>query len=932
MAVCAIRARFHTLGKIVETDPMIVGRQRELTLADAFLDAAATGFAVLDIDGEAGIGKTTVWREVLERAEARGFRVLACRPAAAEAKLSLAAISDLLAEVPEHAFGALSELQRRALERALRRADVGEAVADHRSVAVSIRSLLRALAAEQPVLLAVDDVQWLDSTSAATLEFALRRLQTEPLGVVASRRTGEPARLKVDDLVEPGALTRVTLGPLTVAGLHHVLRERLDEVPPRSMLVRIGAASHGNPLFALEIARLLAESGDAPPVGEPLPVPADVESLVRRRTERLPPGTREVLLASASLAHPREDVVRAALARSIVEDLEPAEREQIASLRRGVVTFAHPLFAAAVYTTATSAERRAMHRRLSQTVGDPEEHARHLALAADGRDEEAAVVAHAAAGEAAARGAPTAAAELVELALGLAEPGSEAEPQRVLDLATYLVVSGETARARALLERVDAWEAWPPIFHARALDLFLDALAGTDGPEAVEEFGMGALQQSLSPQARAAIHCSLSFNANFHDQALSLEHADAALALLEPLGEEADAGILAAAMAARIRVGLVLGHGLDRDLVERMLALEARASPSHPDNLGTVGVWLRRVGDLDASRDLLSRAVLQAVERGDEPLRSAALAHLAMTECLAGELEVAREHAAAALGLAQELEAGGLTQQAAVALALADAHLGNVEKVRALNVRGPATRPYGEAIVGLLELSSGDAEAADEHLRRSLELIEDAGVREPGIHLAHADAAEAAVAVGDLERAERIAAFLDEHGKRTAHPWSLATGARVQALVAAARGELEDALAACEQALLRHEALPMPLERARTLLTRGVIERRARKRGRAKKSFEEALEVFEASGARLWAERARAELGRVGLRRSSGNELTEGERSVARLSAQGLTRRQVAAALHLSPKTVDATLARVYRKLDIHSRAELGARMVELQK
>jgi predicted ATPase len=116
---------------------MIVGRQRELTLADAFLDAAATGFAVLDLDGEAGIGKTTVWREVLERAEVRGFRVLACRPAAAEAKLSLAAISDLLAEVPEHAFGALSELQRRALERALRRADVGEAVADHRSVAAS---------------------------------------------------------------------------------------------------------------------------------------------------------------------------------------------------------------------------------------------------------------------------------------------------------------------------------------------------------------------------------------------------------------------------------------------------------------------------------------------------------------------------------------------------------------------------------------------------------------------------------------------------------------------------------------------------------------------------------------------------------------------------------------------------------------------------
>jgi DNA-binding CsgD family transcriptional regulator len=904
---------------------MIVGRERELTLADAFLDAAATRFAVLDLDGEAGIGKTTVWREVVGRAEARGFRVLACRPAAAEAKLSLAAISDLLAEVPEHAFGALLGPQRQALVRALRRADVGEAVADHRSVAVAIRLLLRALAADQPVLLAVDDLQWLDTASAATLEFALRRLQTEPLGFIASRRTGEQARLKVDDLVEPDALTRVTLGPLTVAGLHHVLRQRLDEVPPRSMLVRIGEASGGNPLFAIEIARLLAESGDAPPVGEPLPVPADVESLVRRRTERLPPGTREVLLASALLAHPREDVVRAALRRSIVDDLEPAEREQIASLRRGAVTFSHPLFAAAIYTTATSAERRAMHRRLSETAVDPEEHARHLALAADGRDEEAAVVAHAAAGVAAARGAPAAAAELVELALGLAEPGSEAEPQRVLDLATYDFAGGEPERARALLEGVDSWD-WPPNLLARALDLYLDTLAYTGGPAAVEEFGTSALQQSLPPQARASIHCNLSFSAQFSDLTLSLEHADAALALLEPLGEEADPGIVAGAMAARVQAGLALGHGLDRDLAERMLA----RAVSTPRSVGALGRWLRIVDDLDSSRDLLSRALVEAAKGGHELLRSTMLIQLAIAECLAGELELAREHAAAAMTLADELEAGESTTEAAFVLALVDAYEGNAEQAHALETRDHI-HMFQEANVGLLELSRGNADVADVHLRQSLELIERAGIREPGMHRAHADAAEAAVAVGDLERAERIAAFLEEHGERTGHRWSLATGARVRALVAAAHGDLDGALAACETALRHHYALPMPLEHGRTLLARGVIERRARQRGRAKQSFEQALKLFESIGARLWAERARVELGRLGLRRSTGNELTEGERSVARLSAQGLTRRQVAAALHLSPKTVDATLVRVYRKLDIHSRAELGARMLELQ-
>jgi DNA-binding NarL/FixJ family response regulator len=194
----------------------------------------------------------------------------------------------------------------------------------------------------------------------------------------------------------------------------------------------------------------------------------------------------------------------------------------------------------------------------------------------------------------------------------------------------------------------------------------------------------------------------------------------------------------------------------------------------------------------------------------------------------------------------------------------------------------------------------------------------------------HGNAAEAAVALGDLERAERIGIFLEEHGERTNHRWSLATAERVRALVAGARGDLEAALAAAEQALERHEHPPMPFERARTLLVKGRLERRARRRGRAKQSFEQALEIFERCGARLWADRARAELERIGLRRTSGGDLTEGERRVAELAAQGLTNRQVAAALFMSPKTVEANLSRAYQKLNVGSRAELGARITEL--
>jgi DNA-binding CsgD family transcriptional regulator len=909
----------------------IVGRERELALAHAFLESAAVGFAVLEFEGEAGIGKTTLWRTVLRHAEERGFCVLACRPAAAEAKLSLSAISDLLEHVPDDAFAALPEPQRRALDVALVRADAGEAILDQRSVAVALRSLVRALAVVQPVLVAVDDIHWLDTASAATLEFALRRLRPEPVGFVTSCRTGEQARLKVDDLVEPELLTTVTLGPLTLASLHHLVRQRLQEIPSRPTLIRIAKASHGNPLFALELARLLAEIG-APPPGEPLPVPADFDSLVRRRIARLPPATREVLLAAASLSDAREDVVGSALRRPIVADMEPAEREQIASLERGVVTFAHPLFAAAIYSSATTAERRRMHRGLAETLDDSEARARHLALAAGGRDEAAAAAAHAAAAVAARRGAPDAAVELVELALELTERGSEAEPVRLLDFAGYLHANGQSERAQAVLEALDSWESWPPSLSARAVDLLADLLSFTEGPSAFATFGERAMRESLSPQARAAVHLALSYSAGFDDAQRSLEHAAAALRLLEPLGDEVDAGVLASALTIRLRAGAVLGHGLDGDLVERVLALEAGAPPRHHPSSAALGGWFRWIDDLDASRHLVTRALERAVKEGHEPDRAGALCHLALTECLAGELEAAREHAASALSLSQELEAGGLTTLAADALALVEAHLGNVDEVYALQQRhagGSATRR--EAVLGVLELSRARYEAADRHLSTSLELIEATGIREPGIYRVHADAAEAAVALGDLERAERIARFLEEHGEGRHHRWSSATGARVQALLAAARGDLDEASRACEQALAHHEALPMPLERARTLLVKGIIDRRARRRRQAKESFEKALELFEASGARLWAERARAELARVGLRRSPGNALTEGERSVAALTARGLTRRQAAAALHVSPKTVDATLGRVYRKLGIGSRAELGARMAELQ-
>jgi DNA-binding CsgD family transcriptional regulator len=863
--------------------------------------------------------------------------VLSCRPAETEAKLGLSAVADLLEPVPRAAFDVLPKPQRRALDVALLRTDPDDLVADQRTVATAVRSLLLNLAAEAPILLAVDDVQWLDAASAATFEFVMRRLQGERIGFVASRRLSEPTPLRLEELCGPEAFTRATVGPLSLAGVHHMLKRRLASPPSRSVLVRIQAASGGNPLYALEIGRLLEEVGP-PAAGEPLPIPADLQTLFKRRVAKLPPATREVLLVAAALDDPREETVHVALDRRIGADLEPAEREQVAHCQRGLIRFMHPLFAAATLASATAAERRGAHRRLAEAVEGSERRARHLALSVDGRDEPTAKAADAAARDALFRGAPAAAAELGELALGLGVPDSEAERRRTVDLADYLFAAGERERARRLLEGISSWVGWQPSLQARAVGRLCQIVSEAEHPATAIEYLERMLQRPLGVEARAAVHASLSYSTSEIEPARAAKHAEAALSLLERLGDDAVPLTHAAALYMRLRVQVLLGNGLDRAVVDRIRGIEARLPPERRLERASpaIAYWLRHVDDLDGSRTWLLRNLQEAVESGFEGGELHALIHLAITECWAGRLALARRYALSAVELAGELGAGFSALLADEALALVEAHLGNVDAVRAIvALQAPPSSPtrHGtllfRAAVGLVELSLGDNEAADVHFRAGLVAAEQVGCREPGIHRMHANAAEAAVALGDVQRAEQIGTFLEAHGERTNHRWSLATGARVRSLIAAARGDLGGALAAAEQSLERHERLPMPFERARTLLVKGVLDRRARRRGRAKESFEEALATFEQLGARLWAERARAELNRVGPRRTAGGGLTEGERRVAELAARGLTNREVAAALFMSPKTVEANLTRTYRKLGVRSRAQLAARITE---
>ena len=234
------------------------------------------------------------------------------------------------------------------------------------------------------------------------------------------------------------------------------------------------------------------------------------------------------------------------------------------------------------------------------------------------------------------------------------------------------------------------------------------------------------------------------------------------------------------------------------------------------------------------------------------------------------------------------------------------------------------------AALATLAVSRSEPKAALDACEGPLAALERDGIGEPVPAFFLPDALEALIARGELGRAEPLLDQFERRGQELDRVWAIATGARCRALLLAARGDRAGAQVAVERALTAHGRLDMPVELARTLLVRGVLERRARRRAQAKRSFEQALEIFERVGARLWAARARQELDRLGLRRSSGDQLTTGERRVARLAAQGLTNRQVAAELYLSPKTVESNLSRVYRKLSIASRAELGALATEL--
>ena len=910
----------------------VVGREQELDQLDDFV-RGTSGHQSLVLVGAPGIGKTTLWDVALARASAAGVRVLSTRGAAAEAKLSLTGVFDLVEPIADDILPSLPEPQRAALEVTLLRAEAQGRRSGRRTLATALLSGFRTLASSAPLLIAVEDAQWVDESSQEALAFAIRRLSGTDVRVLVTARAG--ARSLITDVLEGDDALRLELAGLSLGATRRLLAERVPITLPRRVLLAVHTAARGNPLFALEIGRQLAERRPTT-VNEPLPISEDVASLVGGRVASLPENTRELLLAAALIAQPRAEVLSTLLRRPLDEDIEPAEREGVAFLRGERVSFAHPLHAAAVVDAATSAERRRMHARLADAVDALEERGRHLALSVVGRDERAATTVHAAAREALVRGAIIAATELAELAVELGREDSPEQPERLLDLAAFLRLAGEPARGHDVLTAASEWAGWPPELEARGRAQLLLATYWASGASDAVALGDDMLEDDrLADEVRAAVLTYLSGCCEF-DLDRSSGYVAAALELLERPGTEADPGTLAHALAIRVRNGVIMGDGLDADLLERVAGLDALLPPERFATEAMspyLAVLHKHVDDLTTSRQRLETLLDEAVDTGNEVGEMVARMHLALTELWSGDLAAAPAHLDAVDNLVDEHGSRNVFIRSARALVAA--HQGDEATVRTVaalleSEHGAAgTEVYGiylAAGVGLLELSLGDTEQADATFRALLAVLDAGGHREPGIFRVHANAGEAAVGVGDLDRAEGIARLLREHADRTGRGWSRASSERVLALVAAARGDTETALRHAESSRDDYARLAMPLERARAVLVMGLIERRARRRAHARALLDDAAAEFERLGAGLWAERARAELARIsGRAPRAARELTPAETRVVELASDGLPNKEIARRLFVTVHTVELHLSRAYAKLGVRSRAQLAA-------
>ena len=898
----------------------VLGRDKELAAVRAFLDRADAGPGALVIEGPAGIGKSTLWLAAVAETRDRGFVVFTSRPAETERLLATVVLGDLFGNVPPEAIANLPVPRRRAFESALLRRDNAGAPVDSRALGVALVTLLPSLAGGRPVLLAIDDDQWMDAPSAMTLSFAVRRLQGERVSLLVSRRTPDVPVAALEEAFQPASVERLVVGPLSIGALHALLRERLGSVFSRPMQLRLHEVSGGNPFYALEIAR--AQSPDAlRDSSTVIAVPASLERLVDARLGMLDEATQQALLLIA--AHGRFPVDALRPMSIPPEAVDRAHRASVIEITERVARFTHPLLASAVYWGATESERRAAHRRLAAIVEDPVHRGRHLALGADGPDVDLAAQIEAAARVARDRGVSLAAAELAEHALLLTPLDDlEGRGRRAATAARAHSAAGDGRRARKIATDMVA-EA--PAGRARAEALTL--MADTETPSAAVPLLEEALAEAAgAPELQAAIHAALADKGYFALSERDIDkHARASLRLAELIDDD---GLRADALSILAVADFNAGRPRALDMAE--LAYRLATQLKDPEQVrkagAAVGHLLTWIGDTDRARVWLEARLAESTDR-DERARREYLWYLALVELWAGRWGVARGYAdeVRAIGTEYGIESPDDFFPASL-LAL---HEGDFAWAKSLSARVLSVGDHAvvlkthHGLTGIYDLWTGDPEAAIVHFEGADQSADAAASYDPSMRHWRPEHVEALLQVGRIDDATTLTDEWEKAARRLNRQRVLAQATRCRGVIAAARGDIAAAVNILEEAVARHQEAGDPFGRARAELALGGNRRRAKQKRAAREALEAARTGFEALGASSWAAAARSELGRIGGRtRVAG--LSPSELSVAALVAEGRTNREIASSLFLGERTVASHLTHIYAKLGIRSRTELA--------
>ena len=941
-------------------------------LASVEVQLAAGGSVVLT--GSSGIGKTAIVDALGAAAAQRGERVLRVAGAETERWISFAGLADLLSQLPEEYLADLPEPQRAAVNAVLlrgRSAGSGSRVRLARRLAW--HALLERCADASPVLILIDDAQWLDAASADVIAFAARRTSSRRIrAVVAERWPDRDDEVKIEQGPDDGVSDadvaadleagnwRVTMSrggrPLRAASLAPPpiievavpplepadLAELLDlyALPARAAS-KLHADSGGNPYLALALGGAFADRTSV--VWRPAPLPQRIHALLQDRVGALPIEVRETLLVAVLATRPTVELMLRAGRPDADHDIRLAAAAGLLVTDGSVIRFTPPAVATVVAESATAAHRSAVHTGLSTVVTDAVERARHRALASADPDAEVARSIVTAAENARRRGARGLAAELYLLSAERTPPELDAERLEWLVAAAELGAAASRPeivnRAAEAVIEADSLPAHRVRARIALIDLSGQALAEMD-----ETFAAAMADADGDPALMAPLYFRLSWQAMIEGNALRSEaDADRAVCLAHSVG---DTTTEAMALAIKAQVARVLGR---RDY---LTALDEALALPQPELEG----WLHLTPRYQAARfavfdDRLEEAradlfrMLALVERGEGEELVGVLRSLAEVSANAGRCRDALDFAGRAIRVAQEagLSPGPVWYTGAVA----ELAGGTLARAAAYAERGcRASEQEHDSIhlgrnlhaLGQVLLRSGDARAGVDALRRIRALEQVTGWAEPSVLRWHADLASGLVAIGELDEAdETIRSAREAIVNRTHHSGVTARLDRAEALVHAERGESETATAQLADAVAVFDQLGQPIERGHTLLVLSQVERRRRRYAAARAAATEALAVLTRVGAKPWIEQAVRTLAWVdgtsvdapAPREPSGAlaALTATEARIATMVREGASNREIATRMFLSVKTVEATLTRIYRKLGVRSRTQLSSRL-----